>query len=342
MNLGLCIANLLRRYPAVEVPGIGVFRKTYVSAFYDEARSAFLPPANRIELTEEHTDVFPITGYLQAQQQVDGATASRILDGAVKEVMEAISRNGQALLDGLGYLFPDGASFIFEPLKNDDFHWKPISAGPPATGEKVAIGEVETPLIEGGEPESAVSTEEYSGRGRTTRWMIAAVLLVLLVGVAAIWYFQPALFDRTAIAGFFGRAEVQHRQSANQEPPVAEIPLVESKADSVAKDTVQATASAIDSIPVERIPDAKIVTEKPSVTYEIIVGSFATMAQARKFVADMKAKGYDLQAIDSKMPGNRKKISWGSYATEEEAYRELARVQKNFEPGAWIAKVAHD
>ncbi|WP_353131235.1 SPOR domain-containing protein [Parapedobacter pyrenivorans] len=342
MNLGLCIANLLRRHPAVEVPGIGVFRKTRVSAFYDEARSAFLPPANRIELTEEHTDVFPITGYLQAQQQVDGATASRILDGAVKEVMESISRNGQALLDGLGYLFLDGASLIFEPLKNDDFDWKPISAGPPATGEKVAIGEVENPLIEGGEPEAAVSTEEYSGRRRTTRWMIAAVLLMLLVGVGAIWYFQPALFDRTAIAGFFGRAEEQHHQPASQEPSVAEIPLVESKADSVATDTVRATASAIDSIPVERIPDAKIVTEKPSVTYEIIVGSFATMAQARKFVADMKAKGYDLQAIDSKMPGNRKKISWGSFATEEEAYRELARVQKNFEPGAWIAKVAHD
>lgn len=341
MNLGLCIANLLRRYPAVEVPGIGVFRKTHVPAWYDEVQSAFLPPANHIELTDGHPDGFPITAYLQAQQQVDGSTASGILDAAVKEVMESISRNGQALLDGLGYLIPDGASIVFKPLKIDDFDWKPVRVRLPAVHEKAVVDETKGALIESGPPETEVSDEEYSGKSRALRWVIAAVLLMLLAA-GGIWYYQPMLFDRAAITGFFGGEGAQHHQSADQKPPEANVPLVESATDSIVADTVQAKAPVIDSIPVDSTPDAKVATKKPSVTYEIIVGSFATMAQARKFVTEMKARGYDLQAIDSKMPGNRKKISWGSFATEEEAYRELARVQKNFEPGAWIAKVAHE
>ena len=339
MNLGLCIANLLRRYPAVEVPGIGVFRKTHIPASYDGRQSALLPPASHIELTEVDADVFPIAVYVQAQQQVDGPTAARILDEAVSEIMESISRNGQALLDGMGYLLADGASFVFKPFELDGFGRKRVSAKLPAVlpGEE-ADKVVGDPLIE--EVAIGAGDEEGSPRRSTTmRWFIAAALLVLLSAAGVWWYYRPVGFDRTAITEFFGKPA----------PPVAEAPLVGSEidsiasdVDSIASDTVRAIALPTDSIPEDHTPEAKIVAEKPSVTYEIIVGSFATMAQARKFVADMKAKGYDLQAIDSKMPGNRKKISWGSFATEEEAYRELARVKKNFEPGAWIAKVAHD
>src|SRR5690606_41283994 len=87
---------------------------------------------------------------------------------------------------------------------------------------------------------------------------------------------------------------------------------------------------------------APVEAPTPKVTYEIIVGYFKTMDQAEKYVARMKAKGYELKAIDSRMPGNRKKVSCGSFSTEEEAYRELVHVQKNLQPEAWIAKVFHD
>src|SRR3546814_4732294 len=104
MNLGVSIANLLRRYPAVGVPGIGVFRKIHRPASYDVDIAAFRPPVDRIELVDNDTEVFQLTAYLAAQQHLDGSAAEAMLNDAVKAIMDTMNRNGEAVLDGLGYL----------------------------------------------------------------------------------------------------------------------------------------------------------------------------------------------------------------------------------------------
>lgn len=343
MNLGVSIANLLRRYPAVDVPGIGVFKRTHDPASYDAEQSVFLPPADRIELVERHSDVFPITAYMQAQQQVDGPTAMAMLETAVKEVVESISSNGEALLEGLGYLFADGQSVMFRPFGADRFAAKPVVAPSPVVGETTETVEVtaeEGHESHAAEPEVGLTREEHTNGRRYTPWAVAAAVAVLLIAVGVIWYYQPAWFGGKSLAGIF-----EPKREANYSTPSSEKnPLVVVEQDSAVSDSGQLAAAVIDStsVAIDSVPETDAPPAKPSITYEIIVGSFATMRQANKFVAEMKAKGYDLHAIDSRMPGNRKKISWGSFATEEEAYKELARVQKTFEPGAWIAKMEHN
>ena len=334
MNLGLCIANLLRRYPAVAVPGIGVFKITHVPASYTEDRSALLPPTSQIELTSTPADVFQLTDYLQVQRGVDEPTAVQLVERAVSEIMESISRNGEALLDGLGYLLADGASIIFKPFETAGFGWKPVKARRTTVADEVTT--VEESVTEGFRGGDEEVHEQHARKGTVVRWVMAAALLVvLLAAVGLAWYYKPAWFDRARIAQLF-KQEEKPAQPSEKEPSEALV-----VADSAAADTAQVPAAIADTAQVDSVTPAQ-VAEKPSVTYEIIVGSFATMAQAQKYVAEMKAKGYDLYALDSRMPGNRKKISWGSFATEEAAYRELSRVQKTFEPGAWIAKVEHD
>ena len=266
-----------------------------------------------------------------------------MLESAGKEVMESISRNGEALLDGLGYLLANGASFVYRPFETDGFGGKPMDARQPMVSENVVSDGADGEGIEPAESEIALVGDEYVGKRRRP-WMIAAAMvLALLVAVGALWYVQPTWFS-DAIAGFFENTDGSRQQAVAQEPSNEVTPLAGNEADSVFADTPQVAVQAVDSIRAgaDSISVANASAVTPSVTYEIIVGSFTTMRQANKFVAEMKAKGYELQAIDSRMPGNRKKISWGSFATEEEAYRELARVQKTFEPGAWIAKIAHE
>ncbi|MFC3196824.1 SPOR domain-containing protein [Parapedobacter deserti] len=343
MNLGLCIANLLKRYPAVEVPGIGVFKVTRIPACYDEDQKVYLPPASYVELTGEESGVFPITTYLQAQAGVDEPTAEQMLETALVEIMEAISRNGRAVLDGLGYLLADGASFIFRPFEIEGLERKPAKAR--LFGRK---GDAAPPMVVEDAQDATADTrgdevdEMQLGRRRPIGWVAAAVLLVSLSALGIAWYVKPDWFDRAKIAQFLGQKKEVKDSSDGMVPTEPVNSRIGTVTDSITVDTVaqQVTAMA-DSIRLDSMATA-MEQRKPSVTYEIIVGSFATMAQAKKYVTEMKAKGYDLQAIDSRMPGNRKKISWGSFTTEEEAYRELARVQKTFEPGAWIAKVEHD
>ncbi len=328
--MGVSIANLLRRYPAVGVPGIGVFRKTHQPASYDADQAAFLPPTDQIVLSEDETGVFPLTTYLAAQQQLDGVAATALVERAVRDIMDMISREGEALLDGLGYLLADGASFIFKPFEIDGFAAKAIAAKAPVG----RIDEPEAPVDLGREaavePEEVAVTDNGASRRRYTPWIVAGVVAAVLIAAVVVWKYQLVS---------------PGSQEVIPEPPRATMPLVEADRDSLVADSNELVATvdsvSVDSVPVDRVAVAEALPAEPSVTYEIIVGSFATMRQADKYVADMKAKGYELHAIESRMPGNRKKISWGSFATEEAAYKELARVQKTFEPGAWIAKIEH-
>lgn len=340
MNLGVSIANLLRRYPAVGVPGIGVFKKTHQSAAYDADRSAFLPPEDRIELVEGDAEAFQLTTYLAAQHQLDEGGAEAMLEGAVAAIMETISRNGEALLDGIGYLLADGASFILKPFEIDGVGAMPIAARAPSVVLPDEVADVEEAVDAQAPLEEEVVSDQDGQSRRYTPWIISGAVAALLVAAVAVWKYQPEWFGGYA-AGPTTATDVEQTGSPVL-PPDETVAAVDVDRDTTVIDSTQVVAAEPLPAPVDSVPVAGTPPAKPSVTYEIIVGSFATMRQANKFVAEMKAKGYDLQAIDSKMPGNRKKISWGSYATEEEAYRELARVQKTFEPGAWIAKIMHN
>ncbi len=337
MNLGRCIANLLRQYPEVRVPGIGIFKTRYIPASFDEKQSIFFPPVNHIELVEEQMSGFPITDYVKVQQQVDEMTAERMLNEAVQEVVDALSRNGRALLEGLGYLIADGASIVFKPFETKGFDWKTVKEVTRPIIEEIAIAEEE-------QIADVVAGADYSHKRPITAWLVAAVLLLLLSATGLAWYYNPQWFDRARLTQFFGSA-TQPENVPEDRGPAGQVVAADSViADSISEgsaiqlpDTVSGNA-IVDTI-VEAVPEEPL---ELAVSYEIIVGSFATMKQAEKYVAEMKARGYNLKALNSRMPGNRKKISWGSFATEEEAYRELARVKKNFEPTAWIAKVERD
>ena len=358
MNLGLCIANLLRQHPEVSIPGLGIFRKTPVAATFDAGSQTFSAPGSRIELVHGPSETSLLIDYVCAQQQVDHETAARILHEAVQAVVIAARRNGRVLLSGLGYLVAHGGVLSFEqfsavgltlpkvkaqvaeavapvqverPVKEESSVETdrraepevPVVEGPSV--EATVPAETETPLAEediseetGSAVEELVEEEQRSNR---SGWWIAAAV-VLLVGAGG-WFY---------------------RQTTGQHPITQITKTPEPTADTslsgaFVADTVVANVTAPDTV-VAEMPAP--VAAKPAVTYEIIVGSFATMRQADKYVAEMKAKGYKLKALDSKMPGNRKKISWGTYATEEEAYRDLVKVQRDFEPTAWVAKVNNE
>lgn len=326
MNLGRCIANLLRQYPEVGVPGIGIFKVSHTAAFFDQGQSAFLPPVKHIELAEGQEGGFLITDYLQAQRQIDKKTAINLLDIAVRDLFDTIGRNGHAMLEGLGYLVGEGKSIVFKPFKVGNIQFRPIKEHQSIT--QVGIEEPELVVVE-------------TGKRYSTKWIVIAASLVLLSTAVLVWYYQPTWFDREKLSQFFGHTADGGTVQRDNEPSNVKTAGV-AGVDSSAVDTALLPDEGIDSTGLPVVSETVTEPSKPSVTYEIIVGSFATMKQAEKYVADMKAKGHSLAAINSRMPGNRKKISWGSFATEEEAYRELARVQKTFEPTAWIAKVEHD
>ena len=320
MNLGLCIGNLLQKHPAVEVPGIGVFSIVRQPASYDKEQRALLPPTSRIELIRGEIDCFPIVDYVKEQRNLDEANAVQEVENVVGRVIDTVTQQGQAILDGLGYLVGDKESFIFKPFETN-------GVGPQSVAVKVSDVIVREEEVREEEVTETEDSETEAVPKNYTIWWIAAAVVLLAAG--GVWFYQ---------SGIAGGEEERQTLVQHEEEPIEEIGVpVDSVADSLSGQHAQ--VSVADSTQLDTVVAIAPEPVRPAVTYEIIVGSFATMAQAHKYVTEMKAKGYDLRALDSRMPGNRKKISWGSYDTEEEAYRELTRVQKTFEPGAWIAKI---
>jgi len=229
-----------------------------------------------------------------------------------------------------------------------------IAESPGSFGKKLPSVE-ELPVLEPevvSEPEEAaieeeyeqVDEEEYEERkgGFWRNFLITIVFLVL--AIASLTYFRP---DWVAQGReYWGNVQQElpvwlggKQQVVQQEDPTPEVALT---TPAVISDTLQIQQDSLELALQEgiQIPESQEPVEAaPTESFEIIVGSFTSMDQANQFVADMKAKGIEVWAIESRMPGNRKKVSCASFPTQAEAYRALREVQRTIEPGAWVARV---
>ena len=181
-----------------------MFRKTHAPALYDAEKSGFLPPTDRIELVENTTDAFPITTYLAAQKRLDRSAATTLLEGIVDDLMDTVSRNGEVVLDGLGYLVADGASVTFRPFEAEAFAAEPIAAPQPVASEVPGpvAGDRAEPL--GGatngpaEPEEEIQADESAAPKRYSPWMIGGAVAAILIAAVLIWQYQPAWLGMNA------------------------------------------------------------------------------------------------------------------------------------------------
>lgn len=126
MNLGKQIHTLLKRQAEVYVKNLGSFKRIHTSATFDEKRNVYLPPLTYIEFDKDSRVGYDFIQYVQQINQVDLAEAERLVFDAVNNVFTAISKDGQALLDSLGYLVTFGNSYVFKPLDLSGFHYEPI------------------------------------------------------------------------------------------------------------------------------------------------------------------------------------------------------------------------
>lgn len=351
MNLGRSIAYLLKHYPTVYVPGIGVFSKQFVSATSSADNATVYPPQSVISLAVGAVTGFDVTNFIQAQQATDAPRALVLLSQEVAALFAQMKDADHAVLDDLGKLSLEGDVLKFEQAQAPELVWPPVEtifpkeeAIIPQEAEEVPVVPVAdvpvAPLAAELETDEAMETDPVSVRRNRGWWWVAAILLLLTSFTVALWIFNPQQAQK-----WYAHLKIYMPGMASPGQPSSLVPVLDTESEinlleeEAFQDTVSVDSlSAVGAIPdsVEALP---AVAPQPAVVYEIIVGSFVTMEQAERFVAEMKAKGYSLKAMDSKMPGNRKKISWGSFPTKEAADRELVKVKREFEPEAWIARI---
>jgi len=338
INLGRCLVYLLSRNDRVALRGLGVFRRIDKPGYFDTVNQVFVAPESQIEFSpdskkSEFDELIP--EYIAAQKQMGSEEAEILYADALAKWMTLLSQEGNIELQGIGVLQQQGGGKL-------EF----IAESPGSFGKKLPSVE-ELPVLEPevvSEPEKAAIEEEYEERkgGFWRNFLITIVFLVL--AIASLTYFRPDWIAQGR--EYWGNIQQElpvwlggKQQVVKQEDPTPEVALT---TPAVISDTLQIQQDSLELALQEgiQIPESQEPVEAaPTESFEIIVGSFTSMDQANQFVADMKAKGIEVWAIESRMPGNRKKVSCASFPTQAEAYRALREVQRTIEPGAWVARV---
>jgi hypothetical protein len=360
MDLGRSIFAVLNATPAVSVEGLGVFVRKRVPAHKNEQGTRLLPPSVEYDLqTDWDDEVVSLQAYLEATDPDSPLDWKTEIAAAVDELVSGLLQQPKVSLMPLGYLVRVGEQVTLQApvetyvwpsfpipttddaaittVAEDNIKNASVDAVPiEGSYEEVSTLEEETILEEDTLEEDTF--EEDTPPRSTWGWWVAALLVVTLAGGA--YLMQPTWLTQW-MPDLASKVQTEVPKQVEQQPIPPRVTHFDSiqreqlRLDSLKKDSIALAMAEADSL-------AKVAAAKPKVTYEIIVGSFATMAQAEKYVAQMKAKGITLNALDSRMPGNRKKVSYGSYPTEEAAYNALVQVQRDFEKGAWVARVVHD
>lgn len=363
INLGSCLIYLLSRNDRVGLQGLGTFRRIDQPGYFDETKQVFVAPVNRIEFVSDDASGPAgslVIDYIAVQKQIAQEEAARLFQNALEAWTRVLESNGDLKIAGLGTLSKGDVGLEFVPDESGAFGQKlpPVAEIDILSAEEVKdiVQETEVAAVtqEGVVEEEVEEEIEERGGGTWRKIWIAAVFLIL--AFVSLSYFRPDLIDqgrdylvdvRQDLPEWLGgkpeTPAIDQQQPLQPEPELNTVSLfpdsLETGQDSLAlqfpQDSVQldlvTTASTTGTV--------ETVAEIPKESYEIIVGSFTTMEQAEEFVAEMKANGIEVWAIDSRMPGNRKKVSCASFPTQAEAYRALKEVQRNIEPGAWVAKL---
>jgi nucleoid DNA-binding protein/cell division septation protein DedD len=359
INLGHCIVFLLSRQDRVVVNRFGHFSRLDTPGYFDKETNQFFASTYTVKFSpdtniQDENEV--LTNYVAAQRLISKNEAKALVDNAIQSLLTTLNKAGIVELVGFGIMKKDSDSIHFSLADGHAFLGQARSVlevkkktdglpVAPLRTDETAVSEVQTVsdeqivnTEEGIKEEQFVGTEEeveeYAIR-KNSFWKNAGIFVFFVAtALLSLYFFRPDLFQKGQ--DFFTQ---QIEKNFKKTPaPIKQVAPV------VVNDTIPqidaADLALLDSIaPIDSVRTEVLAENLPTVTYEIIVGSFTSMELADKFVGEMKAKGIEVWAIDSRMPGNRKKVSCGSYATEAEAYRALGEIKRTVEPGAWVARV---
>lgn len=367
INLGQYINNLLKLHPEVSVPGMGLFRKDRIPASFDQEKDSFVPPKRIVILFADAGSDLLIRHAIREQEQVSDNKARELLDLAVNALLARLENQGSVTLDGVGYLqyqegtlsltgtdtaYP-GLKATEDRLPADDQEKVPETAEETKEETVVTDAVIEEEVVEPisteaeeihaevleDKPEDELEATTYpdnneeaaAGKPGLWIWLVSGIILIGLA--AAAWWYYHRSIPADAPAGIDSAIAAGAADSIRQQQIADSLAAQAAQPDTLANDS-----ATVDSAHMKTDPKALAGT----ISYEIIIASFPTMEKAEQYVARMNKKGYHMRAIKSKMPGNRKKVSYGSYLSEVEAYHALTKVQQELTKDAWIFRLKQE
>ena len=352
------ISELLFVRDTVVVPGLGAFVKKPVSAKVNPVANYFAMPSSEIGFDanlREDNDL--VVNYIAEKNGIPDDEARRLLAMFVSDCFSTLKQGKKVPLKQLGTLYYDWADdLVFEQDKTlnynadsfglCDFTPEPVLRSKTKDEIKAEIEQQQkdknTPVTV---DEKAVhehdkddKDEPFDDDKRGFGWLWIVLGLLLLAGVGyGLHYFKVVDYGR-----WFG-----NDKPVEYEPWTIVLPETNTwKTEAVEPQEQQEDTLAVPQQPVEVVQEPELepkqvqqpepVVTSPEANIRIIAGCFDQEENAARLVNSLKSKGYEGAFYE--LRNKRWFVSFGRYATDEEATAVLREIRANTEYKAWILK----
>lgn len=371
ITIAEAISDLLFVRDTVVVPGLGAFVKKPTSAQVNPVANYFGMPSSQVifdACLREDNDLVP--NYIAEKNEIPEDEARRLLAMFVTDCFNNLKRGKKVVLNNIGTLYYDWAGDLaFEQDKTInynadvfglcDFTSEPVlrsktrdeikaeieqqqkDKNTPVTVDEKAVHEHDN------EDNKDDEFDDEVDRHRIGLWVLLGLLLLAGVGYG-LHYFkvvdfskwfekeQPAEFEPWTLT--LPEAKTWETEKVVPQEQVGDTLVEQQQPVEEMQDPEQAPVQEPEQAPEQR-PAQEPEQEPVSVVNSdanilIIAGCFAQEENAVRLVNTLKDKGYTNAFYE--LRGSKWYVSFGRYATQEEANAAMLEIRKNTEYKAWI------
>lgn len=339
------ILSVLRLYDSVGLPGIGVYKISYIGASIDRENFCFLPPHYKVDFTpeEDNADGRLLESY-QRKERISRRDARALLKADLEEFKAYLREGGNPItreLNSFCHYLP------VLKLRHEEVEPQPeveanfMEANPKPElfeEESQRLNEEFLPPVEEGKPHRGFQRNPeyyYLPIHKRLAKLAACFLLVVIVGIAAIMPIQP--YGKSASTASILPIGMQEKNDVESDAQGETTVTEELKGEkpSPASERQAKAESAEEPIPgalsLETSPRTSTGKEETN-KYYAIVAAFKSQKETEKFINSQKG---DLSRFDTIKNGSFYLISAASSNDREDLQKNMPLIRADY-PDSWI------
>ena len=362
ISIAEAISDLLFVRDTVVVPGLGAFVKKPTSAKVNPVANHFAMPGSSIEFDPNlREDNELVVNYMAEQNDIPKDEARKLLAMFVSDCFNSLKGGKKLPLKNIGVLYYDWANdLVFDQDKEVNYNadsfglcdFTPEAVLRSKTKDEIKV-EIEKQQKDKNTPvtvdEKAVHRKDGDDDDGPRRlWWLWVVLSLGLVAAVVYGLHYIKVID---LGKWFGRqprqivVEPQNytlpQYAVDWERMVEEAEAKWQKAQEQTQveevqEQVQEVQEQVQEPEKEPSVVGQPVIEQPESNIRIIAGCFGQEENAARLANTLKAEGFGGAFYE--LSGSKWFVSFGRYATDEEATAALREIRANTEYKAWIKK----
>ena len=356
ISIAEAISDLLFVRDTVVVPGLGAFVKKPTSAKVNPVANHFAMPGSSIGFDPNlREDNELVVNYMAEQNDIPKDEARKLLAMFVSDCFNSLKGGKKVPLKNIGVLYYDWANdLVFEQDKEVNYNadsfglcdFTPEAVLRSKTKDEIKV-EIEKQQRDKNTPvtvdEKAVHRKDSDDDDEPRR--LGWLWVVLSLGLVAALVYGLHYFKVIDLGKWIGRQARQivvepqtytlPQYTVDWERMVEEAEAKWQKAQEQTQEQVQEVHEQ-EKEPVEKPVGEQPTVEQPEANIRIIAGCFGQEENAARLTNTLKAEGYGGAFYE--LSGSKWFVSFGRYATDEEATRVLREIRTNTKYKAWIKK----